>query len=186
MVFRPDILPFVHLGAGTLVLLRPDWLRETLRDAARGAHVPECFADDVLSGILSYLKNHYQEATIECGELIARIRRALTDVGLGIMANHVEHRSPPVRINLPELVSQAGGSFELGFFQLLQERFRSASRHGVGEVVCTGLRPCVLQLAGRERWGQPCELLEHEIAAFLLAEVQLLPRGADRLTVTIH
>lgn len=186
MVFQPDTLPFVHLGAGTLVLLRPAWLRDTLREAARGAHVPECFADDVLSGILSYLKNHYSGTTIECEDLIARIRRALTDVGLGVMASHVEHRSPPLRIALHDLARQAGDSYELGFFRLLRERFRAASRHGATEILCLGVKPCVRQLAGHNRWTARCEALEGEIEQFLFSEVHAAPGGPESLTVTIH
>lgn len=183
MVFQPDSFPLVDLGAGTFVLLRPDWLRDTLREAARGAHIPECFADDVLSGIVSYFKNHYAGTTIGCADLISRIRRALTDVGLGMMAGHVSHRPPPVRIPLDELARQAGESYELGFFQLLQQRFRGAAGQGAQEVLCHGLKPCVRLLTGHGKWSARCGQLEDEIGRFLLTEANGGPAG---VTITIH
>lgn len=172
MIALPSSLPLIKIGQDNLVACDAEWLRNNVRDAATRAEVPEWFADDVVSGVITFLRNHYEGTTITIDSLYDRIRDTLKCLGLDDLAGQLTPAAPPLRISLPDLARIAGDGYELAFFQLLEQRFASATSNGVDSVYFYGLRNCVQSLTSLKRWSRRCEALQNEITRFLEHEAQ--------------
>ena len=82
MISLPQQLPMIQVGPGQVTACDPVWLRSTVRDAARGVNVPDWFADDVVQGVVHFLKVKYNGTVIAIGCLFDKIRHSLKDLGL--------------------------------------------------------------------------------------------------------
>ncbi|HEY6227447.1 MAG TPA: hypothetical protein VI282_10035 [Verrucomicrobiae bacterium] len=69
--------------------------------------------------------------------------------------------------NLPELATSAGKGCELFFFQRLRAELRTHLQTTPRVVRFQGLRSCVKQLAGRQRWCPRCQTLSDQIVEYL-------------------
>jgi hypothetical protein len=69
--------------------------------------------------------------------------------------------------NLPELIRNAGENCELFFFPHLRRELHRQLEESPRIVRFNGLRPCVKQLAGADRWSRRCELLGDQIVDYL-------------------
>ena len=167
MISLPQQLPMIQVGPGQVTACDPIWLRSTVRDAARGVNVPDWFADDVVQGVVHFLKVNYNGTVIAIGCLFDKIRHSLKDLGLDEMSEGLETIPPPISISLTDTARRAGSGYELVFYRLLSERFQRAAAHGVEHVFCYGLRKCVKNLAGAKKWCPRCERLANEIREFL-------------------
>jgi len=183
MIALPSSLPLIKISPDNLAACDAEWLRRNLRDAATRAEVPEWFADDVVSGVITFLRNHYEGTTISIESLYDRIRCTLENLGLDDLAEELTPVAPPLRISLMDLAKKAGDGYELAFFQLLEQRFASATNNGVENVYFYGLRNCVQRLTSLRRWTRRCESLQDEITHFLEHEVRKV--GAQRPNLSL-
>jgi hypothetical protein len=84
-----------------------------------------------------------------------------------------EHQAGPaeekcvVESNLQELASAAGKGFELLFFPNLREEVKSKMGQDPHVLRFRGLRGCVKQLTGTERWNRRCQHLNDQIVDYL-------------------
>ena len=69
--------------------------------------------------------------------------------------------------NLPELATSSGKGFELFFFQRLRSELKNHLQAAPQVVRFQGLRSCVKQLAGRQRWCPRCQTLNDQIVEYL-------------------
>lgn len=185
MIALPSSLPLIKIGQDNLVACDAEWLRGNVRDAAARADVPEWFADDVVSGVITFLRNHYQGTTITLDSLYGRIRDTLENLGLDELAEELTPSAPPLRISLPDIARKAGEGYELAFFQLLEQRFVSATSNGVENVYFYGLRNCVQNLTSLKRWTRRCDNLQNEITRFLEHEAQKIGSQRPNLSLAI-
>ena len=172
MIALPSSLPLIKISPENLATCDAEWLRCNVRDAAIRAKVPEWFADDVVSGVIAYLRDYYEGSTITMESLYERIRDTLENLGLENLAEELSTSAPPLRISLTDLAKKAGEGYELAFFQLLEQRFTSATSNGVEHVYFYGLRNCVQRLTSLRRWTRRCENLQSEITRFLEHEAE--------------
>ena len=185
MIALPSSLPLIKIGPDHLAPCDTEWLRRNVRDAAVRAAVPEWFADDVVSGVITFLKNHYQGTTITIESLYNRIRDTLENLGLGDLAKELTPGAPPLCISLTDLARKAGDGYELAFFQLLEQRFTSATSNGVEHVYFYGPRNCVQYLTSLSRWTRRSENLQNEITSFLEHEIQKAGTQRPNLSLAI-
>lgn len=167
MISLPHALPYIRIGTSSLALCEPDWLAETLANAADGTDVPPWMAQDISRGVESYLANHYKGSVIDSEDLFARIERTLAALGLEHVAAKIDKTPPPVRISLSELARRAGSGYELAFFRLLEEQLLSAAAGGATVVEVHGVRNGVRRLVATKKWTGRCERLLAEITAFV-------------------
>ncbi len=167
MICLPHSLPYIRIGASSLALCEPDWLAETLTNAASGTDVPAWMARDISRGVESYLANHYQGSVIDSDDLFARIEKTLAALGLDHVAAKIDKTPPPVRISLSDLARRAGAGYELAFFRLLEEQWRSAAAGGANVVEVHGIRNGVRRLVSTRKWTGRCESLKREITEFV-------------------
>lgn len=170
MISLPQQLPLIQVGPGQIAACDPEWLQNTLRGSARSANVPDFFADDIVRGVVYFLRNSYRGTVIAIETLFDKIRSSLNDVGLREMSEMLATTPPPISISLTDIARCAGSGYELRFYQILAERFRVAAERDVEHVYCYGLRKSVKHLTGAKNWSPRCESVSLEIQGFLNAQ----------------
>lgn len=163
MIAIPHHLPFVRVGENSLAPCKDDWIEQLMLDATHDTNVPQWLALDISEGIQQYLKENYQGTVIESDELFLKISQTLTGIGMAEIAEKIDRSPPPIRISLSDLARRAGESYELAFFQLLEDKCQEVLDSGVCFVECHGLVNCVRTLKGSRRWNMSAEALKKEI-----------------------
>lgn len=167
MISLPSVLPYIRIGSSSLALCEPEWLSDTLRNAADGTDVPEWIVSDISRGVESFLANHYKGCYIDSSDLFERIEKALSSIGLSRIAERMDRTPPPMRVSLSDLARRAGTGYELGFFHLLGEALQSAASGGACRIELHGLRSAVRRLVGAKKWTERCESLQRLIVSFI-------------------
>ncbi len=185
MIALPQAMPLIRIGASSLALCRPDWLTETLTNAAAGTDVPSWMAEDISRGVESFLTNHYKGTVIDSDELFDRIEKTLSNLGLNRVAENIDKTPPPVRISLSEIARRAGAGYELVFFKLLGNQLREAAAGGASRVECHGIRICVKRLASARKYSQRCHMLEGEIREYVDSTRSLVGRSLPDIEMLI-
>ena len=163
MISLPHHLPFVRIGANSLTVFQEDWLDQIIVEAAANSQIPEWLANDISRGVCQYLENSYEGSVIDLDELYAKVKGTLIRLGLPHVAQHLEMSPPPLRISLTDLARRAGGSYELAFFQLLEDKCKDALDSGASFIELHGLVNCVKTLTGARRWSSHSDVLRFEI-----------------------
>ena len=62
---------------------------------------------------------------------------------------------------------QAGGGYELAFFDTLEKRISALIQTGADSLHLCGLHACVKHLRGAKTWSRACDALREEIVCFV-------------------
>jgi hypothetical protein len=119
------------------------------------------------ASVFHYFKVEMQRDSVTVGEFSRALEKVLSHLGYTI---HTEDGSLPSEINatdLGQLLRDAGDSRELLFFPRLRDALRLRLQQSPRVVRFRGLRGCVKQLVGAQRWSYRCEQLEDQIVAYL-------------------
>jgi len=121
------------------------------------------------AGVLHYFKVELGRDFVTVGEFAEALARVLNGFGLAVECSSVvDGVSAQVAVaDLRELASSSGKEFELGFFTRLRTTLRTTLAGAPRAVQFHGLRSCVKQLAGAQRWCPRCRRLEEQIVEFL-------------------
>lgn len=87
--------------------------------------------------------------------------------------------------DLGALAAEAGSSCELFFYPRLREEVRRQLETAQGLVLFSGLRPCVKQLAGAQRWSGRCRTLRDQIVSYLRECVSEYPGEFPKALVVV-
>jgi hypothetical protein len=87
--------------------------------------------------------------------------------------------------HLPELMKSVGDAGELFFFPHLRQQLQRHLQESPQVVRFNGLRPCVKQLAGADRWSRRCEDLSDQIVDYLRTCCQSDTRSQG-CTLVVH
>ncbi|MEI9959787.1 MAG: hypothetical protein WDM76_01270 [Limisphaerales bacterium] len=102
------------------------------------------------------------------GEFAGALEKVLRNLGLTLHAG--EHDScahEMIETDLGLFAHQSSGSLELFFFPRLRDELRSQLRQSPRVLRFRGLRGCVKQLAGAQRWSARCEKMQEQIVEYL-------------------
>ncbi len=127
---------------------------ETLRHAA--------------ASVFHYFKIELAREAVTVGEFSIALEKALNHLGYSLHAS--APGGDPGEIgdtDLTRLVSETDDSLELFFFPRLRNELRLQLRQSPRIVRFRGLRGCVKQIAGAQRWSHRCERLEDQIISYL-------------------
>jgi len=113
------------------------------------------------ASVFHYFKVELQRETVTVGEYSRAMEKVLAHLGYTI------HPSEPGSADLVQLLREVGDSRELLFFPRLRDELRGQLRNSPRVVHFRGLRGCVKQLAGAQRWSSRCEQLQDQIIAYL-------------------
>lgn len=170
---KTDCLIF-HTQDGEQVPCSAEWV--TLELMGEGADFidPEV-VHHASAAVLHYFKHELQRQSVSVGEFAIALEKVLRSFGLSVYADHQCHQPvapvvPPrvLESNLKEMASQAANEgFELLFFPQLRQELKRQLDQSPNVLRFHGLRPCVKQLAGADRWNRRCQGLHDQIVDFL-------------------
>lgn len=178
ILLKPDCLVF-QTSDGEHVPCSAEWITLELigEDAA---WIDPQIISNVSAAVLHYFKCDQGRDYISVGEFAIALEKALRGFGLTVYAD-VEPTPVPmpapapapviekcvVESNLQEVASAAGKGFELVFFPNLRDEVKNMMVHSPDVLRFSGLRGCVKQLTGAERWTGKCQRLNDHIVDFL-------------------
>jgi hypothetical protein len=117
--------------------------------------------------VLHYFKHELNRQFVSVAEFAAVLERALHAVGLSVFAEAEPSCARVQDSHLPELMKSSGENGELFFFPQLRQELQRRLEESPQIVRFNGLRPCVKQLAGADRWSPRCENLSDQIVDYL-------------------
>ena len=166
-----------------MILLRSDCL---VFEMSNGDHIP-CSATNVTvelmgsavdhldrevvqhaaAAVLHYFRHELQRETVTLSEFTAALELALRGLGLNVVCDPPPKAARVADADLCRLATESGKVFELGFFVRLREEVRKELHTAPELIRFSGLRGCVKQLAGAQRWSPRCERLSDQIVDYL-------------------
>ena len=117
------------------------------------------------ASVFHYFKNELDREIVTIGEFSQALEKVLTHLGFTISQGDGSPASAPT--DLRRLAREAGDNWELLFFPRLRAELRGQLSHSPPVVRFNGLRSCVKQMTGAQRWSGRCEQLQDQIIAYL-------------------
>ena len=131
------------------------------------------------AAVLHYYKNELGKDSVTVAEFSEALEKILRGFGLDVKTDDAPPAKPGARVcetDLRELTASAGKGFELIFFAALREHIRH-ELDGSAEILrFKGLRGCVKQLTGAQRWCNRCQKLNDQIVDYLRGCLTAEPR----------
>jgi hypothetical protein len=170
---------FFQLASGESVPCSAEMISIELVGDANGSLDPEILRHAAAS-VFHYFKNELERQTVTIGEFSLALEKALRNLGLTIRAGEFESRSQEIiETDLALFTCQSGGSLELFFFPRLRDELRAQLRQSPRVVRFRGLRGCVKELAGAQRWSARCEKMRDQIVGYLRECLTAEPEQTD-------
>lgn len=126
------------------------------------------FVQHAANAVFHYFKHDLGRLSVTVGEFACALEKVLR--GFGVYAQAAESHPPATRVlesDLRQLASESGKAYELLFFTRLRDELRSQMQLAPRLLRFHGLRGCVKQLTGAQRWSSRCQALHDQIVEFL-------------------
>jgi len=161
-----DCLLF-ETSSGESVPFSAEMISVELTGEGIGVFDPE-FLKNAASAVFHYFKHDLGRITVTVGEFAGALEKVLRGFGLESepeTKNYAQQRV--VNSDLRRLASESGKGFELFFFHRLRDEMRHQLSQDPQVLRFRGLRSCVKQLTGAQRWSPRCQKLQDQIVEFL-------------------
>jgi hypothetical protein len=169
IALHSDCLLF-QLRNGESVPCSADMIAVEIIGEANGILEPETLRHAAAS-VFHYFKHELGREMVTIGEFSLALEKALHHLGYTIHAQEAGTHAAAVAeaacADLVRMVTETDGSLELLFFPRLRDELRVRLRRSPRLVRFHGLRGCVKQLAGAQRWSNRCDQLQNQIVAYL-------------------
>ena len=120
------------------------------------------------AAVLHYFHHDLQRTEVTLSEFTEALETALRGLGLNVTCDTAQTSTrTTANADLRVLATESGKSYELGFFSRLRDQVRHELKVAPELIRFFGLRSCVKQLAGAQRWCPRCEQLSDQIVEFL-------------------
>jgi hypothetical protein len=123
--------------------------------------------ENAAAAVLHYFQHDLQRTSVTLTEFTEALEVALRGLGLNVTCDSSKPTERLANADLRTLAAECGKFFELGFFSRLRDQVRSELQWSPQLIRFFGLRSCVKQLAGAQRWCPRCERLSDQIVEFL-------------------
>jgi len=179
MIALADGMPLVKLENGRVVAFQSDWIVRALAKAALKAGYQNWWmAEVVTEALVHHLACHVEANAVTVPQVAEVVAEVLQVIGYSEISPFFAPGVPSERLNLVDLVREAGSGYELAFFHRLRDRLQFLLGTGTTDVDLVGLAPCVKQLRARKSWSRGCDDLQEEIVSFV--RTQTLQAPAER------
>jgi hypothetical protein len=161
-----DCLVF-QLTSGEHIPLSAEMISVELMEEAEGKFDPE-LVKHAAASVFHHFKHDLGRATITVAEFAVALESALKGFGCDVEPQKfpaISDLEPCA--DLSGLVRQTGGGCELAFYPRLRDAVRAQLQQSPRLVRFHGLRRCVKQLTGAQRWSRRCDTLSEQILEFL-------------------
>jgi hypothetical protein len=119
------------------------------------------------ASVFHYFKKELMRESVSVGEFAVALERVLRQLGLTLQADDLALAQEILESDLRVIACQSAGSLELFFYPALRQEMQSQLKQSPKVLRFRGLRGCVKQLTGAQRWSQRCDLLQEQIVAYL-------------------
>ena len=176
ILLAPDCLLF-QMPSGASVPFSAEMISVELTDGAGGLFEQD-FVEHAAASVFHYFKSHLGRKTVSVAEFAAAFEKVLHGLGLKLDAGRVAVRSEDrAAKDLRLLAQEAGAGCELLFFPHLRASVREQAHRSPQLIRFHGLRGCVKQLLGAQRWSPRCEQFRDQIIEFLRRSVSVEAAG---------
>ncbi|HEY1490073.1 MAG TPA: hypothetical protein VGF90_03455 [Verrucomicrobiae bacterium] len=120
------------------------------------------------ASVFHYFKCEMERQSVTVGEFALALEKVLRGFGLTLYAD-----TPPpltdehLADDLGRIARESSDSLELFFFPRLRDALRAQLRQSPRVLHFRGLRGCVKQLAGAQRWSARCEQMQEQVVGYL-------------------
>ena len=178
IALQSDCLIF-QLNNGESVPCSPEMISvELVGDS--GGHLDPEVLHHAAASVFHYFKKELNRETVTVGEFAGALEKVLRRLGLSMHADGFAGRTPEtIETDLGRFAHQAGDSLELFFFPRLRDELRAQLRQSPRLVRFRGLRGCVKQLTGAQRWSARCEKMQEQLIDYLRGCLTAEPEQRD-------
>jgi hypothetical protein len=166
ILLQPDYLVFRTSDGENIPCSAQQVTVELIGDSA--ALLNEEVIQNAAQAVLHYFKAELGKTLVSVGEFSQALEQVLR--GLGFKVRTADQGSEWNRVgdaDLRVLAGESGKEFELGFFSRLRQELRRQLGAEPALVRFRGLRGCVKQLVGAQRWTPRCQELNDQIVEYL-------------------
>ena len=182
ILLQPDCLVFRTSDGDNIPCSAQQVTIELIGDSA--AWLDDEIIQDAAQAVLHYFKSELGQTLVSVGEFAQALERVLRGFGYDVrtpeqgeaISSAQEQKSnlattskvgKVATADLCRLVQESGDAFELEFFPRLREALQLQLKSQPAVVRFHGLRSCVKQLTGAQRWTARCRRLEDQIVGFV-------------------
>jgi hypothetical protein len=156
-----------QLTNGESVPCSPEMISIELLGDSSGQLDPEVLHHAAAS-VFYYFKKDLDREMVTVSEFAGALKKVLRNLGHTLQADEFETRPPEtIETDLVRFAREAGDSLELFFFPRLRDELRAQLRQSPRMVRFRGLRSCVKQLAGAQRWSPRCDQMQEQIVEYI-------------------
>ena len=123
---------------------------------------------EALKAIVHYFREEHEYSSVSVDEFSCALSKVLQGFGFDVVFDedprvhlHIE------KTDLRKLATLANACGELSFFQQLRNEVRAILRRSPNIILCNGLRDCVKQIVGADRWCSRCRRMHRQIVSYL-------------------
>ncbi len=128
------------------------------------------FVDEVTKAVFHYFKHEQKRQSVSVGEFTETLERVLSGLNMAVgQPSAVDTTQGVAEFDLAYLAREACVGWELVFFPRLRQEVRQHVGKCARELRFKGLRNCVKQLLGAQRWGGRCRRLEEQVLSYIRA-----------------
>ncbi len=125
------------------------------------------FVTQAAKAVFHYFKAELGRQTVTVGEFAEALEKVLDGFRPGTVVPQLAEKSRVREADLCLLAQESGAGCELFFFPRLRHELRRHLQEEPSLLRFRGLRSCVKQLAGSQRWTARCQGLEEQIVNYL-------------------
>jgi hypothetical protein len=169
-----------QLTNGEIIPCSPSMVSIELVGDSDGALDPEVLRHAAAS-VFHYFKKELHRETVTVVEFAGALEKVLRNLGLTLYAGETEEPATQkmIETDLGSFTHESDSSLELFFFPRLRDELRTRLRQSPRVLRFRGLRGCVKQLAGAQRWSARCEMIQDQIIEFLRQCMTAEPEQSD-------
>ena len=149
-------------------------------------HFDEEYVDQATKAVFHYFKYDQERTTVTIGEFADALEKVLHGLAPASQKDTAPETSRLVESDLRRLAKASGQGCELFFFPLLRDELRQQLQKSPRVVRFHGLRGCVKQLAGANRWSGRCRHLHQQIVDYLRECLSVEPRGDCEISLVVE
>jgi len=156
-----------QMATGESVPFAADMISVEVTGDAHGLFDSE-FVNHAAKAVFHYFKHELGRQTVTVGEFAGAMEKVLRGFTLSAQAGDDSAAGPRVlESDLRRLARESGNGCELFFFPRLRDELRQQLQQAPQVLRFRGLRGCVKQLIGTQRWCARCQSLHDQIVEFL-------------------
>jgi hypothetical protein len=138
------------------------------------------FIKHAAAAVFHYYRDELGRESVSVAEFSLSLEKVLRGFKLAAGESAAEISGPRVlQSDLNLLASESGKGCELLFFPRLRDELHNLLLQEPQMLCFQGLRPCVKQITGAQRWTPRCQALQDQIVEYLRSCMSLETRGTS-------